>query len=70
MMKHDISGLPVTDDPRDLVGIVSKADVTRAAAYERITKAHTILRNPWSMLRPMLSRSSREDAKQKSANAA
>jgi CBS-domain-containing membrane protein len=70
MMKHDISGLRVTDDPGNLVGIVSKADATGAAAYERNTKAHTISRNPWSKLRPMLSRSSRGDVKQKSANAA
>ena len=70
MTKHDISGLPVTDDSRNLVGIVSKTDITRAAAYEKNARAHTILRNPWSKLKPMLSRSSRDDAKQKSANAA
>jgi CBS domain-containing protein len=35
MTKHDISGLPVTDDSRNLVGIVSKTDITRAVAYER-----------------------------------
>ncbi len=68
MTKHDISGLPVTDDSRNLVGIVTKTDITRAAAYERNTRAHTLSRYPWSKLSPMLSRSSRDDAKQKSAN--
>jgi len=34
MMKHNISGLPVTDDRARLVGVVSKTDVTRAASYE------------------------------------
>ena len=68
MTKHDISGLPVMDDSRNLVGIVSKTDITRAAAYERNKRAHTLSRNPWSKLKPMLSRSSRDDAKQKSAN--
>jgi CBS domain-containing protein len=38
MMKHNISGLPVTDDQAKLVGVISKTDVTRAAAYE--TKDH------------------------------
>ena len=66
MTKHDISGLPVTDDSGNLVGIVSKTDLTRAAAYEKTTRARTISRNPWSKLKPMLSRSSREDANQKS----
>jgi CBS domain-containing protein len=35
MTKHDISGLPVTDDLGNLVGIVSKTDITRAVAYDR-----------------------------------
>jgi CBS domain-containing protein len=35
MMKHDISGLPATDDTENLVGILSKTDITRAVAYER-----------------------------------
>jgi CBS domain-containing protein len=34
MMKHNISGLPVTDDHTNLVGVISKTDVTRAAACE------------------------------------
>lgn len=57
MTKHDISGLPVTDDSRNLVGIVSKTDITRAVAYERNETARTILRNPYSKLKPILSRS-------------
>jgi CBS domain-containing protein len=54
MMKHDISGLPVTDNSENLVGIVSKTDITRAVAYERDSTAHTILRNPYSKLNRML----------------
>jgi len=34
MVKHDISGLPVTDDHANLVGVISKTDITRAAACE------------------------------------
>jgi CBS domain-containing protein len=34
MTKHDISGLPVTDDHTNLVGVISKTDITRAAACE------------------------------------
>jgi predicted transcriptional regulator len=54
MMKHDISGLPATDGSENLVGIVSKTDITRAVAYERNSTAHTILRNPYSKLKRML----------------
>jgi CBS domain-containing protein len=57
MTRHDISGLPVTDDSKNLAGIVSKTDITRAVAYERKTTARTILRNSYSKLKPMLSRS-------------
>jgi CBS domain-containing protein len=57
MMRHDISGLPITDDSRNLVGIVSKTDITRAVAHERDATADTILRNPYSKLSQMLSRS-------------
>jgi CBS domain-containing protein len=45
MTKHDISGLPVTDDS-NLEGIVSKTDITRAVAYERNAMARTTLRDP------------------------
>jgi CBS domain-containing protein len=34
MMKHNISGLPVTDDHTFLIGVISKTDVTRAVACE------------------------------------
>jgi CBS domain-containing protein len=34
MVKHNISGLPVTDGHTDLVGVISKTDITRAAARE------------------------------------
>jgi CBS domain-containing protein len=34
MMKHNISGLPVTDDHTKLIGVISKTDLTRATAYE------------------------------------
>jgi CBS domain-containing protein len=44
MMKHDISGLPVTDDHANLVGVISKTDVTRAAACE--SEPHIGLVNP------------------------
>jgi CBS domain-containing protein len=57
MTRHDISGLPITDDPGNLVGIVSKTDITRAVAYERDAPAHAILRNPYSKLSQRLSRS-------------
>ena len=56
MLKHDISGLPVTDNSENLVGIVSKTDITRAVAYER-NPAHAILNNPYPKLKRMLSRS-------------
>jgi CBS domain-containing protein len=35
MTKYGISGLPVTDSRRKLIGILSKTDITRAVAYER-----------------------------------
>ena len=35
MTKHDISGLPVTDNSAKLIGIVSKTDITQAVAYEK-----------------------------------
>jgi CBS domain-containing protein len=54
MMKHDISGLPATDEEDNLVGIVSKTDITRAVAYERNSTAHTILRNPYLKLKRMV----------------
>jgi CBS domain-containing protein len=57
MMKHDISGLPVTDDLTNLVGVISKTDLTRAVAYETQPRTSSILRNPYSKLRPILSRS-------------
>jgi CBS domain-containing protein len=44
MMKHNISGLPVTDDHTNLVGVISKTDITRAVACE--SKAPTLLGNP------------------------
>jgi CBS domain-containing protein len=34
MTKHRISGLPVTDNLKELTGIVSKTDITRAVAHE------------------------------------
>ena len=45
MMKHNISGLPVTDDHTNLVGVISKTDVTRAVACES-DSPHTVLENP------------------------
>jgi CBS domain-containing protein len=62
MMKHDISGLPATDDSENLVGIVSKTDITRAVAYERNSTAHTILRNPYSKLKRMVPLLSKPEA--------
>jgi IMP dehydrogenase len=32
MAKHNISGLPVTENTGKLVGIVTKSDITRATA--------------------------------------
>jgi CBS domain-containing protein len=57
MMRHDISGLPITDESRNLAGIVSKTDITRAVANEGDTPARAILRSPCSKLSRMLSRS-------------
>jgi len=44
MVKHNISGLPVTDDRTNLVGVISKTDVTRAAAHEVRTPESEISR--------------------------
>jgi CBS domain-containing protein len=57
MMRHDISGLPITDESTNLAGIVSKTDIARSVANERDTPAHAILRSPCSKLSRMLSRS-------------
>jgi CBS domain-containing protein len=54
MMKHGISGLPVTDNSTRLIGIVSKTDITQAVAYERKanqTQPNLLRHSPQAIIR-------------------
>jgi CBS domain-containing protein len=56
MTKHGISGLPVTDEETNLVGVVSKTDVTRAVANEIEPRPRSMAAHPYSRMQSIFSR--------------